>query len=348
MNEMLASRRTIQSVADDYRSLIADTLPIARALVRGREMMVEEGKEATGQNSRIAETWICTAHQGTLDKLERFFVGNGPFSDLEIVGNARNLFENLVWCRLFQIEIGYGLIFFEQFLREHIESTEAHIAKVDSEIALFEQLELTESKQIQELASQLKSQKITVDQFTEQLDRNSKSVDRRARLAFAIYGPMAEINGYGYQRHLLAQSVKPKLHENLLALQSQLASLQATLPSSSRTLMTAIGQAGRVNWRKAATLINLGHEYDYVYSFASKILHSKAISTVPNGHLNDLEAVLMFEYAYIAAERILDCVRNSPLPGIAEIAVINLDQEESVGPLVGSGQVLDAEAGKGE
>ncbi len=325
MNSVYVNARSLEQVANDYRSLLREKLPIVRPLVRGRKFIIEARIRENNSSLHRSQLWVCIAHQGTLDKLERLFASEGHPSEFEIVGGARNLFENLVWCRLFKSDVGYGLVFYEQLLQEQIESVKAHIAKIDSEIALFAELEAIEGSEMTSLADRLKRGEIDSNQFTVLFKEAQTDVDSRARLAFAIYGATALFNGYGYQRHLLASSIKPGLELDLQTLNSELQSLKAAKPDSINGLVKEIGHRGRINWWKAATKIGMQDEYDFVYSFASKMLHSKAISTVPNGQLSEGEAILMFDYAFVAASRMLDCMGAGAMPTVPDLAIIDVN-----------------------
>jgi len=325
---MTYNNRTISSVASDYRSLISEKLPFVRSIVRGRQLLVKELVDKNSLNSHLKEHWVCLAHQGTLDKLERIFVSeNNNYSDFEIVAAARNLFENLVWCLLFRGNVEYGLIFYEQLLREQIGSLESHIAKIDSEIKLFDELETTESKDRKTLLDRLGRGEIDLSRFNRLSDEAASNVDARARLAFAIYGSQAIYNGYGFQRYLLIEEIKPALELELQPLKADLRSLEQSMSDSCKALRNEIGGPRRVNWSMAATKIGMKDEYDFVYSFASKMLHSKAFSTIPNSQLSEDEAILMFEYSYVAASKILDCLGSNAISTVPDLALISMTQE---------------------
>ena len=81
-----------------------------------------------------------------------------------------------------------------------------------------------------------------------------------------------------------------------------------------------------MNWSKAAAVVGMKDEYNFVYSFASKMLHSKAFSTVPNGHLKEAEATLMFEYSYVAARRMLDCLGIGAMSTVRDLSLITIDE----------------------
>lgn len=81
-----------------------------------------------------------------------------------------------------------------------------------------------------------------------------------------------------------------------------------------------------MNWSMAAEKIGMKDEYDFVYSFASKMLHSTALSTMPNGQLSDGEAILMLEYSYVAASRILDCLGKDAMSTVPDLSLITLDE----------------------
>ncbi len=327
MSDSTFRARTLEAVLNDCRSLVQEKLPLIRALVKGRQWAIEQRIAESSPEAHLAERWVCLAHEGTLDKIERLFANVARVSDFEAVAAARNLFENLVWCRLLSADVGYGLVFYAQLIREQIEGVKSHLAKIESEIQLFAELESAEDSEMKLLAERLRSGEIDQHQFTALFNDAKADVDSKARLAFAIYGAAAVYNGYGYQRHILVNSIKPKLEDNLRALNSDLHLFEITISGSTDALMAKICHQRRVNWRKAAAEICMLDEYDFVYSFASKMLHSKAISTAPNGQLSQDEAILMLEYAYIAASRMLDLLGDGAIPGVPDIALIRFENE---------------------
>ncbi len=326
MTDTILATQSISAVASDYRRLLSERLPFVRSLVKGRSLLVEELISNNGPNSHKAERWVCFAHQGTLDKLERLFVGEGKIGDFEVIGAARNLFENLVWCLLFRADVEYGLVFNYQLLCEQIKSIESHIAKIDSEIKLFAELESVEDSKMSTLLDRLTREEIDTTQFRALLNETATDVDARARVAFAIYGSQAVYNGYGYQQYLLIKKTKPKLELELQSLKSDRQVLEAEMSKSSKDLRNKIGGARRMNWSMAAEKIGMKDEYDFVYSFASKMLHSTALSTMPNGQLSDGEAILMLEYSYVAASRILDCLGKDAMSTVPDLSLITLDE----------------------
>jgi len=133
---------------------------------------------------------------------------------------------------LFRADVEYGLVFNYQLLCEQIKSIESHIAKIDSEIKLFAELESVEDSKMSTLLDRLTREEIDTTQFRALLNETATDVDARARVAFAIYGSQAVYNGYGYQQYLLIKKTKPKLELELQSLKSDRQVLEAEISKS--------------------------------------------------------------------------------------------------------------------
>jgi hypothetical protein len=136
--------RTSEELLKEIRGLIADREPMIRAIVRGKLFFLSQAFASDQDRQHSPLIWILRAQIGTLDKLKGLFVREGTYETFELLGIARNLFENLVWLRLFSRDPQYGLIFYEELLIQQKQNTEKMIAKVEEEIVLFDEYEKLE------------------------------------------------------------------------------------------------------------------------------------------------------------------------------------------------------------
>lgn len=59
------------------------------------------------------------------------------------------------------------------------------------------------------------------------------------------------------------------------------------------------------NWREMAEKVGLGHEHDYVYSFASKLLHAEPVSITTNQkNLEVAEVYIFMKYIDVKIDEI--------------------------------------------
>ena len=192
---------------DKLRKEIHETIDskneLALAKVRGQLQWLSLTDKAH-QNSEI--TWILKAQEGTLEKFQYVYSASKLEGDTELVALARNLFENIIWLKLFNKDHGYGLVFYYQLLSEQLKSQEQVIEKARGEIALFE--ELAEEDKIDlgpysHLMSKADASETEIKKAREYLSNRSAAVDSKARNSFSIYAAYAKHNGYSYQAYLI-------------------------------------------------------------------------------------------------------------------------------------------------
>ena len=63
--------------------------------------------------------WILKAHKGTLEKLSMMLCNDCDYGTIKLLAIARNLFENLVWLKLFNHNSDYGIVFYNELPPDH-------------------------------------------------------------------------------------------------------------------------------------------------------------------------------------------------------------------------------------
>lgn len=315
-----------EKVIADFRQLIESKFAIAKGLAEGRWRWVTI-RTKLDEDALVAAKWVCVAHLGTLEKLARLFPGEGPYSEFEVIGSTRNLFENLVWIRLFELDVQYGLVFYIQLLLDQKKSVQAHISRAEYELELFRGYEKQESDEIAALGIAFQNGEISEEDFSRQFHAIPDKMDKIVREAFAAYGPAAKFNGFGYQCEVMTAQVLPGLLGDLAAIEQKIADFHQTKSQYLTPEMIRVADIEKVNWFTFADRVGLGAEYRFIYSFASKMLHSTPLSTVPNGELSRSEATTLLEYAYVATGRILACIENVSVPGVPDFMLIRVDDE---------------------
>ncbi|MEZ6028786.1 MAG: hypothetical protein R3C46_03450 [Hyphomonadaceae bacterium] len=313
-----------EKVIADFRQLIQSKHSRVKGLSEGRWRWVQIRMKGN-EDALDAGKWVCLAHLGTLEKLARLFPGDGPYSEFEVVGATRNLFENLVWIKLFERDVQYGLVFYLQLLLDQQKSVQAHIARAEQELELFGAYDKQEADEIAALSAALNRGEISKEEFGPRFQAIAIRMDQIVRDAFAAYGPAAKYNGFGYQCELMRTKVLPGLRSDLLEIEQKIAAFHQTKSQALTPEMIRIADE-RVNWFTLADRVGLGAEYRFVYSFASKMLHSTPLSTTPNGELSRSEATTLLEYSYVATSRILGCIEGVPIPGVPDMMLIRVDE----------------------
>ena len=122
-------------------------------------------------------------------------------------------------------------------------------------------------------------------------------IDAQAARHFSIYAEQAKVNGYGFQAYLVEKKVVPEIDKSLAEIDSERAAFDSTVPQEVRDLIQ-----NRWQWRQMAQRVGLVDEYDFIYTFSSKLLHATPASITTdqkNLELSELAVFLKFIYIKI-------------------------------------------------
>jgi hypothetical protein len=62
----------------------------------------------------------------------------------------------------------------------------------------------------------------------------------------------------------------------------------------------------RWNWRDRAVEVGMLAQYEFLYSYTSKLLHSTPMNLITEKALSDSETLTMLEYSFVAISDLLD------------------------------------------
>jgi hypothetical protein len=319
--------RTSEQLLKEIRDLVAEREPMIRAMVSGKVFFLGRTFASEQDRQHSPLIWILRAQIGTLDKLRGLFVRDGDRETFELLAVARNLFENLVWLRLFNRDAQYGLIFYEELLAQQKQNTEKMIAKVEEEVALFDEHERLESDNLDIAFASLgdagKLGEAEVQQALETHRALQKELDMRIRRHFTLYAAAAKFNGYGFQSHILREQVLPKHRATLAAIDSEIERYRAVKGALLSATMLQRANS-RWNWKARAGEVGMDVQYDFLYSYTSKLLHSTPMNLITEKTLSTSETLTMLEYAFVTISDLLDEIERFTFPGQANVAVIEV------------------------
>ncbi|CAM5387660.1 hypothetical protein FALB51S_01982 [Frigidibacter albus] len=211
--------KKFEDLVEEANGIIASQVPLAVPRVSGILKFYELQAKFGGLSEHHGIYWILRAQLGTLDKLKVLLPEDRLPSSVEILAGCRNIFENLVWLKLFLIDQSWGLFFYGQFLQAHRQDLEGSIQKFKVEAELFEAFSAEDAAIFNDLVLEfpLIKESTSEDQiyFTKELSRRKRELDIRARRTFALFAEAATINGYSFQAHLLRTKHIPRLKEQL-------------------------------------------------------------------------------------------------------------------------------------
>lgn len=271
--------------------------------------------------------WILRAQRGTLEKFQTLLPMASQESSLGLVALARNLFENLVWLKHFNEDVAYGLKFYRDLLEQQQQSQRQAIQQATGESVWFDELEkedgvdLTPVQHLIEKTDDLTDEEKAL--LREQLNAKSAAVDAKAAERFSIYAHQAKSNSYGYHAHLIRSEIIPHHEERLRVVQRHLTKLKALLPT-----LLAESQIELItkswNWRERAKAVKMENQYDFIYSFTSKLLHSSAMNLITEKELQPSEREILLDYLRVCVKDAHREIDRFTYPGQVKVRALQV------------------------
>ena len=245
-----------------------------------------------------ASSWCISVVGSSLIRLQLFTEQNFHFIEtMGVIAVARYTFELSVWLKLFKLDQRYGLVYYSELLDTQRKYWKDYRKQLDREISLlkrFEQQENDAKAKITDLDN-LKAQFV-------KMQAASDAVDKEAARHFSIYVEQAKVNGYGFQAFLVAKKVVPEIDAAIIEIDSEQEAFNLHLSPHVKALIP-----NRWQWRQMAAKVNLADEYDFIYTFASKLLHATPASiTTDQKNLELPELLLFLRYINVKLLDVLD------------------------------------------
>jgi hypothetical protein len=251
-----------------------------------------------------SDYWRRDTYGKVLVRLRQLSESN--FQAVETIGLlalARYVFELSVWLRLFKKDARYCLVYYKQLLETQLRYYEDTLAHMHREIALLNSFETMESP-----VSTQEQNNISAAEYGDLVRQNMSRIDAMASRHFSLYLEDAKINGYGFQAYLVEKKVMPPIESAISELKNELLEFESNVPKDVRDLTRP-----RWQWRGMSKLAGIEHEHDYIYSYASKILHATPASiTTYQQNLEIQEVCLFLRYIHVKILEIVDLAHSQP------------------------------------
>lgn len=245
------------------------------------------------------DSWCLSVTGDCLVRLRLFTEQNFNFIEtMGVISVARYIFELSVWLQLFKLDPRYGLVYYAQLLETQRRYWKDYRAQLDREMFLLKSFERQEKDALREAMSQI-SHLSDLEQQRQAAYTAPNAVadfiDKQAARHFSIYAEQAKVNGYGFQAYLVEKKVVPQIDKALAEIDSEKASFDSTVPQQVRDLIP-----DRWQWRQMAQKVGLVDEYDFIYTFGSKLLHATPVSiTTDQKNLEMSELAVFLKYIYV-------------------------------------------------
>lgn len=244
------------------------------------------------------DKWNCDCWRGSvfgdgLVKLRLFSENNFHFVEtVGVISVSRYIFELNVWLRLLDLDPRYGLVYYGQLIDTQLRYWKDYRSQLNREVSLLNQFAEEESSLLSAKMAELDL--ISDGQEKQQAAMSvpklvAELIDRKAARQFSIYAEQAKINGYGFQAYMVEQKALPEIEDSIAGLEQEKTTFNTTISEDIRDLIPK-----RWNWRQMADKVSLAEEYDFIYTFSSKLLHATPASITTNQKNLELEEMVVF------------------------------------------------------
>lgn len=261
-------------------------------------------------DKRSPSCWCLAAIGDSLVRVRLLLEQNFNFIEtMGVVAVSRYLFELSVWFRLFEQDERYGLLYYGQLLETQQKYFADHLNQLHREVDLLRVFERKE----REVQRAMVVKMTTPEDLRNRLRWVAQVIDAEAARKFSLYVEQAKINGYGFQAHLVEKKAVPQAEAALRELCAEQAYFDANVLPGIQDLALSNGKKKRWEWKRMAESVELLPEYDYIYAYASKLLHATPASiTTDQKNLEPEEMLIFLKYINVKAMDMLDVARRYP------------------------------------
>lgn len=233
--------------------------------------------------------WRLDAYDNGMKKIRLMIEENFIFvNTFGTLATTRYILELLIWCRLLEKDTEtYACWYAAQLIADQLQHNQAQLAKIEAEIALFKTLQ---DKEQLAIANVLEVQKnttpLTSDSFAKSMNLVTEEIDRLARRRFSLYLEQAKTNGYGYQADYMEKKCVPHFADLIKKCEHS--------RETAKVQMSKWPNNKKWIWKDEAKNAQLSEQFDFVYGYASRLLHAKPVSFGTNQQKLEANEIAMF------------------------------------------------------
>ncbi|CAK6489259.1 hypothetical protein PANNVG_00508 [Pantoea sp. Nvir] len=252
------------------------------------------------------DDWCNSVYGDGLIKLRLFTENNFTIIEtLSLVSVSRYILELSVWLNLFMQDSHYGLVYYGQLIKGNLQYWERLKNQIEREITFLKKTE-EEEKQLFEkemLALSTITDKKEMTAAASSLNVNVQDkIDSNAARYFSIYAEQAKHNGYSYQASLAERNQLTIITKNISEAQQIQQEFDSSISPQVKSLIPK-----KWNWFEMAKSVNMLDEYDFIYSFTSKLLHATPMSITTNQkNLEPQEIIIFLKYIDVKIRDIIE------------------------------------------
>jgi len=280
-----------------------------------RQKIEEREKTEPDENLKTSGTyWALVAYADALTRLRLIVQQNFQFVEtLGVLAVTRYIFELAVWLRALARDSRYGLTYYFQIMDKQIRYYEDYVKRVEHEIGLLKRLGEEESAEIEATTKAVlpKPDGDSTKALADLLRRVQSETDRKARRNFCLYADQAKKNGHSFQAFLIEKQVLPKLHTQLDECRRERAKRLASVKGRPPIGTEWAKQEQSWKWKEQAAAVDMSVQFEFIYSFTSRLLHATPVSLTTNQKLLEPEEMhVLLEYIYVSILDIVDLAKQ--------------------------------------
>ena len=251
--------------------------------------------------------WCNNAFGNALIRLRQLTEQN--FNNIEtisLLAVTRYIFELSIWLNLLKEDSKYGLVYYWKLLETQFRYYKDTVRHLYREVKLLKEFEKKDKQSTDKILKKINENKNLNSEIFNLLRESMTEVDAEAGRKFSIFIDDAKINGYGFQAYLVEKKSIPKIEQAIREIENKLKGFKTRVPEEIDSIIPK-----RWNWKQMAEKVGKGEEYDYIYTYASKLLHATPISLTTDQKNLEIQEILIFlRYIYIALLELIDLSRQ--------------------------------------
>lgn len=297
-------QKLLSEIVELHPALSEQQTKFREEIVRFEKLISDTALRTSG------EYWRLVAYADAVIRLRLMLEQNFKFVEtMGILAVTRYIFEMLVWLRVLSLDSRYGLTYCLQLMEKQIRYHEDLTAKMERDVALLKQLGEEEGKRFQALAKENLGSidESSTDKIAKLIKEIESESDRKARRNFCLHADQAKTNGHTFQAFLVENQLLPKLQARLDQLRREHSQLLANIPDRPPVGKGWERQEKAWKWKDKAAIVGMSEQFEFIYSFTSRLLHATPVSLTTNQKLLEPDEMCMFlEYIYVSILDVVD------------------------------------------
>lgn len=259
------------------------------------------------------EYWRMRALCDAVVRVQIFVERNLTYIEtLGVLALCRYTFELVVWLKHIERDDRFSLMYARRLMRQQTEFYDDLAAHLKWEISFYrnlgqEEQSLQSEAQTRLLEARGKTNNASAGaNFAAQMQKATAEVDAQLAENFALYSDEIARMGYQYQAHLVESQALPTALSNSSECRASLAAFDSRWRNNVDEL-----KVKEWKWSDRADYVGMSHEYAFIYSYTSRLLHATPASLTTDQKSLELQEVLIFlRYVAIQFEWIIKHARQ--------------------------------------